>query len=383
MNFLVDLTASQPNNDGKYHGGGKYAKKIFIDLVKFNPSHVRLFGLFDSEKTLDSEIEDLIRECKITLLDIRRNSIQDVIRINNISRFYSALPFDISFNFSDVFQCDCDVIGTIHGLRELETKMNFNALKYMPSKGEWLKNLIKIVLGNYVHLKKYRYYGKLLKRMKVVTVSNHSKYSIKSYYPKVDDVNVFYSPDVTHADNKASFPLNQENYFLMVSGNRWVKNNLISALALDQLFSEHPEITQSVVITGVSNPKIYLKRLVNKNRFTFYNYVDEAFLDQLYQKSFAFIYMTLNEGFGYPPIEAMKYSVPVIASPFTSLTEICGDAALYSNPHSINEIKNRVLQLYDTDMYKICQKKSQQQYNYIKSIQEEDSKKLIEFLLKD
>lgn len=68
-------------------------------------------------------------------------------------------------------------------------------------------------------------------------------------------------------------------------------------------------------------------------------------LASLYQNAYLFVYPTLNEGFGYPPIEAMQFATPVICSAITSTTEICGDSVLYFNPYSIDEIKNRILMM--------------------------------------
>ncbi len=59
--FLFDLTATQPNSDGFYHGGGKYAKKIFLSLVDGFTSSTSLLGMFDSTKHLD---EDFIAAAK-------------------------------------------------------------------------------------------------------------------------------------------------------------------------------------------------------------------------------------------------------------------------------------------------------------------------------
>jgi glycosyltransferase involved in cell wall biosynthesis len=71
--------------------------------------------------------------------------------------------------------------------------------------------------------------------------------------------------------------------------------------------------------------------------------VDELELELLYQNAYSFLYPTLNEGFGYPPLESMKYGTPVLCSAITSITELCGDAVLYFNPFSVDEIKNRIL----------------------------------------
>jgi glycosyltransferase involved in cell wall biosynthesis len=59
---------------------------------------------------------------------------------------------------------------------------------------------------------------------------------------------------------------------------------------------------------------------------------------QLLSSSIALVFATLGEGFGLPVIEAMKCGCPVITSSTTSLPEVGGDAALYVDPISIDEI---------------------------------------------
>jgi len=63
-----------------------------------------------------------------------------------------------------------------------------------------------------------------------------------------------------------------------------------------------------------------------------------------------FVYPTLHEGFGYPPLEAMKYGSLCACSANSSVTEICGDAVLYFNPFDENEICCRVLQSFDKEI---------------------------------
>jgi len=64
-------------------------------------------------------------------------------------------------------------------------------------------------------------------------------------------------------------------------------------------------------------------------------YVEEALLPTLYAGAALFIYPSIYEGFGLPPIEAMACGVPAIVSERSCLPEVCGDAARYICPEDI------------------------------------------------
>ena len=61
-------------------------------------------------------------------------------------------------------------------------------------------------------------------------------------------------------------------------------------------------------------------------------------LAQAYKKAAALVYPSFYEGFGLPPIEAMNYGCPVIASDKGSIPEICKDAAIYFDPNNIEQV---------------------------------------------
>jgi glycosyltransferase involved in cell wall biosynthesis len=58
----------------------------------------------------------------------------------------------------------------------------------------------------------------------------------------------------------------------------------------------------------------------------------------LYSRARLFVWPSYYEGFGFPPLEAMSYGVPVIASSVSSLPEILGPAAILVNPHDVNNL---------------------------------------------
>lgn len=58
----------------------------------------------------------------------------------------------------------------------------------------------------------------------------------------------------------------------------------------------------------------------------------DALLASLYRNAALFVYPSLYEGFGFPPLEAMSLGCPVLTSRASSMPEICGDAAFYFDP---------------------------------------------------
>ena len=69
-----------------------------------------------------------------------------------------------------------------------------------------------------------------------------------------------------------------------------------------------------------------------KGRLHFLGSVSDTQLTWLYTHAEALIFPSLYEGFGLPPLEAMRLGCPVLASNAASIPEVCGDAALYFDP---------------------------------------------------
>ena len=71
-------------------------------------------------------------------------------------------------------------------------------------------------------------------------------------------------------------------------------------------------------------------------------YVPESDLPALYSGALCFVYPSYFEGFGLPPLEAMKCGAPVIVGNKTSLPEVVGDAALMIDPFDVNAIAGAI-----------------------------------------
>lgn len=397
MNLLYDLSATQPSPESKFHGGGVYGEVVFFKLLEYLDKF-KLICYYNAKSYLNPNILSAIKEYNIKIYDLNKKSIKEIVKEEKIDRIYSAM---LNLNQNIPIE-ETEVYTTVHGLRTLEMPFDKIMLSYATSIKEKIKFLLFMTLAKKIYLKKLKIInGRLVtnKRINVITISNHSLASIKSFYPetKEKEIPVFASPTFYQLKNLKQtesfniekcaekyfneFKIEEKKFFLITSAARWSKNALRAILAFDSLFSDGIALDYKVIVTGVTNKKIFAKRIKNQKQFVFFNYVDRDFLETLTAKQYAFIYPSLNEGFGYPPIESFKYSIPVAASGTTSIPEVCGDAAIYFDPYSITEIKNRIVQLLDKNIYNEYSKRAKEQFKTVSSKQNEDLEKLVEYII--
>ena len=379
LNLLFDLSATQPDKSTKRHGGGIYGEIVFKTMLEKG----FLFDAFyDSNRWFNPEMRSLCDKYKVQLHDISCCSIMEIIAKGNYSLVYSPI-------IGKVFSEEIRYISTLHGLRRIEMPNDWMQLRYKDSNILFLLHFFfRMAFPSFVRkCKVKKMYNTLCKpNVKFVTVSYHSKYSILSTFPGIDadSVNVFYSPNTSTLVEKTKPYLCDGRYFLLVSGNRWEKNNLRALIALDELFSERKDLSNyHAIITGVKDLKFYRYRFKNPEKFLCMGYVEKGMLDSLYAGCYALIYPSLNEGFGYPPLEAMGYGKPVIASAITSISEVCGEAAVYFNPFDYHEIKTRILMLTENNFYDDYSSRASARYKVISEKQKEDLNGLINWIVSE
>ncbi|MCL5743750.1 MAG: glycosyltransferase family 4 protein [Acidobacteria bacterium] len=90
--------------------------------------------------------------------------------------------------------------------------------------------------------------------------------------------------------------------------------------------SEHPSVRRAVIQSRVEQAVRFL------------GFVPFDTLRNFYEAAAAFVFPSLYEGFGLPPLEAMATGTPVISSAVSSLPEVVGDAAMIVNPENVFDI---------------------------------------------
>jgi glycosyltransferase involved in cell wall biosynthesis len=97
-----------------------------------------------------------------------------------------------------------------------------------------------------------------------------------------------------------------------------------------------------LVAAGGANTRVFNPAELNGNSFHAVGYVTDLELRALYEQAACFVYPSLYEGFGLPPLEAMTCGCPVVVSRAAALPEVCGDAALYCDPHDPENIAEQI-----------------------------------------
>jgi glycosyltransferase involved in cell wall biosynthesis len=96
-----------------------------------------------------------------------------------------------------------------------------------------------------------------------------------------------------------------------------------------------------------------LRRAVLRSRLQgevrFLGFVPHPVLRVFYSRASAFLFPSLSEGFGLPPLEAMAHGAPVLTSSVSSLPEVFSQAALMVNPENIFEIARGIRQILTED----------------------------------
>ncbi|MCR4424376.1 MAG: glycosyltransferase family 1 protein [candidate division WOR-3 bacterium] len=196
----------------------------------------------------------------------------------------------------------------------------------------------------------------------IVTISEKTRQDLVTKFPALNSralaaipIAPCVNPVATEAETVPDdLPQPSTDYLLYVGGHAPHKNipRLIAAFA--QIAHRFP--TLQMVLVGWGTPP-----LINRTReaiaahhlkdrvLILPNTLTPVQLSRLYQRCRLFVYPSLYEGFGLPVLEAMANGAPVVCSNTSSLPEVAGDAALYFNPYSVDDIARTLQQVLTDD----------------------------------
>ena len=159
-------------------------------------------------------------------------------------------------------------------------------------------------------------------------------------------------PKEATLDALRRFRLDETEFLLAVGTIEPRKNLLTLVRAFEEATRADPALARlRLVIAGGEgwlneDLRAYVEASPARARLHFTGYVSDRDLRALYSSCAAFIYPSLYEGFGLPPLEAMACAAPVVASSIPSLRETVADAALLFDPTDTQALTRHLLDLF-------------------------------------
>ena len=169
----------------------------------------------------------------------------------------------------------------------------------------------------------------------IICISESSRRDLMRFYT-VDErkTRIIYHGFAPFPSKSRSVEMSLSSPYLLFVGARGTYKNfmaLLDAYVASKVSQDYELIVAGGgPLTGAEVAKI--GKLGIGNRVRAVPKVGDDLLASLYRNAALFVYPTLYEGFGFPPLEAMSLGCPVLTSDKSSMPEICGDAAFYFNP---------------------------------------------------
>lgn len=190
---------------------------------------------------------------------------------------------------------------------------------------------------------------------KIIAVSKFVSKQIQKEYqvPSSKLVTIYEAADqqTYHPRNQAMIKPFKQKYqlhkpYLLFTGQWRVHKNLLRLVeAFNLLKDKNPNL--NLVFVGKKDPRFpelpaLVKKLKLNHKIKFTGFVPEEDLPLFYNGALAFVFPSVAEGFGLPPLEAMASGTPVISSNVSCMPEILGDAAHYFDPYSIKDMAKKI-----------------------------------------
>jgi len=186
----------------------------------------------------------------------------------------------------------------------------------------------------------------------ILCISHSTKADLIRYFPQVESKTtvIHLASEFDKGWAYGDEPVSPLPYFLYV-GSRYTayKNFDLLLLAFSKVASVNTNVCLSVVGEPFSSEEQKLiARLSLSERIQHYPWASDTHLAKLYRCAEAFVYPSLYEGFGIPPLEAMICGTVVVAADSSSIPEVVGDAGVLFNPKDENNLADVLIYLLNS-----------------------------------
>jgi glycosyltransferase involved in cell wall biosynthesis len=304
----------------KMHGIARYTYNMIKNLLKIDQQNQYTILIGKDFPGISGEANNL----KMITLRSRWISISEQWELVKILKKLKPDLYHATSFVAPVFN-PFPMVMTIHDLNHLALANNysfFHAMYYRFIVKPSAKKSVKVLTGSEFSRKEISKYL-LIPNEKIKVV----------YYGCGEEFRPIKDPEIlSNVRKRYGLP---EAFILYVGAYKPHKNvsNLIKAFSRISL-------KVPLVLSGKGNKELLRtsKELKLDKEIIFMGELNENDLTAVYNCATLFVFPSCYEGFGLPPLEAMACGCPVVVSNVASLPEVCGDAAYYVDPYSLESI---------------------------------------------
>ena len=307
--------------DSTTTGVGKYAKDLYILLAPES----KIVQFIFNDRYLDNFYKKPYRGFKSTVLNYMFSNIAFKSGIDFINNNPDIMHIT-SQTMKPIFN-NKKMVVTIHDIIPFNRNLAYNQI---------MEKLKDAYMRSYV--RKYLTYDN------IITVSNHVKNQITTQFNINEDKISVISPYIT--DN--FFPMHNKDALRKELGLPVNKKLILS------VSSDAPRKTLAMVESAMKklDDSYQLVRIGSQvgNSINFSN-VDDEKINKIYNACDMLLFPTLEEGFGYPVVEAFKTGLPVLSSDIDIIKEVSDGAALLVNPMDLREVAEGIYSILEKKNY--------------------------------
>ncbi len=231
--------------------------------------------------------------------------------------------------------------------KRVTTMHDMTLLKTYNSDKNWLVFHIKQFIGGFV----WKRVAKISDRVIAISENTKREYQEYTHIPN-DRISVIYEAGEAEIDTIEPYDALPFKEFIMYVGQQPDYKNIRRLIEAHQLLLDtHPDL--GLVLVGRMNPDTAANKRWSEARghrnVHFTGYIADPQRDWLFTKTRAYVFPSLMEGFGLPPLEAMAYGTPVISSNTSCMPEVLGDAAEYFDPLDVDDIAAAITRVIDDE----------------------------------
>lgn len=191
---------------------------------------------------------------------------------------------------------------------------------------------------------------------RIITISEFSKERIGHYSKKAKEKTDIVYCGVTKTDGEQKksaldirIKYNLPEKYLLTLSTIEPRKNLKLLLSAYEMQLEKGVNLPELVLAGRMGWKMedflesYSDKL--KNKLVFTGFIEDEDLSLVYNMADCFIFPSMYEGFGMPPLEALSYGVSVLSSDAASMPEVLGDAAVYFKSGDVSDLAEKIVEL--------------------------------------